>query len=443
MRKKGFFASHAKSSAALVSLGIHAVLIVIALTFVAVTVVTKEEKAFEAKPVKRPKMALKKLQVPVNIKKKKVQKPKLRKRIVVQPKMNQTMPDIKMPEISGVKGGMGGGMAGGLGGAGGVGFSMPEIKVFGIKGKGEKVFLALDSTDVMMRDEVGGMRAYSIIKEELKKIIDGLPSTALFNIAVFDHHSTVTLFPRMVPASRSNVARIEQWLDPLNKVAAGMADNAYGVRTIGPGGTVCHGDFEGGELRAVEWGNSSRSWYTPAALAMREQADTVFILTGWWGVQRYAKGDRPEWQDSKRARWEECVRKGQEMLKEENAKRRAQGEPPRVVGGGDALVLAYFPSQFESVRRPDPEYHYYSGREFAKSLHLLRKENAPRGALKSGLSKRKKESFSVNVVFFARVDDADAQGGEIENFGSFAKGCYGQVRSIAGLKAIQSSVAGE
>jgi hypothetical protein len=106
MRKKGFFASHAKSSAALVSLGIHAVLIVIALSFVAVTVITKEEKAFEAKPVKRPKMSLKKLQVPVNIKKKPTKKPKLRKRIVVQPKMNSTMPDIKMPEITGVKGGL-------------------------------------------------------------------------------------------------------------------------------------------------------------------------------------------------------------------------------------------------------------------------------------------------------------------------------------------------
>jgi hypothetical protein len=140
MKKKRFFEKHAKSSAALVSLGIHAVLIVVALSFVAVTVITKEEQAFEAKPVKRPKMALKKLQVPVNIRKKKTRKPKLRKRIVVQPKMNQSMPDIKLPEISGVKGGLGDGMAGGLGGAGGIGFSMPEIKLFGIKSKGEKVF---------------------------------------------------------------------------------------------------------------------------------------------------------------------------------------------------------------------------------------------------------------------------------------------------------------
>jgi len=442
MRKKGFFASHAKSSAALVSLGIHAVIIVVALSFVAVTVIQKEEKAFEAKPVQRPKMSLKKLQVPVNVKKKKARKPKLRKRIVVQPKMNSTMPDIKMPEITGVKGGLGAGAGGGLGGAGGVGFTMPEIEVFGIKGKGEKVLLALDADAFMMRDEVGGMRAYTLIKEELKKIIDGLPPTALFNLAVFDHHSTTTLFPGMVSASRGNVARTEQWLDPLNKVEAGMGDKAYGTKTIGPGGTVCHDDFEGGELRPVEWSNSARHWYTPAALAMQEQADTVFILTGWWGVQRYAKGKRPDWPESKRTRWEEYVREGEAMLKAENEERKARGEPPRVIRGPRLLVRAYFPSKYESVCPPHPEYYNYTAQDFAKSLHLLRKENAPRLATKSGLSKRKKDSFSVNVVFFARVGDADVQSGEIERFSSFAKLCNGEFRSLAGLEAIESSVSG-
>jgi len=112
--KKRFFAKHAKSSAALVSLGIHALIIVVALSFVAFTVMQKEEQVFEAKPVNRPRMQLKKLQVPVNIKKKKVQKPKLRKQIVVKPTVKQV--DIQLPEITGVKGGMGGGTGSGLGG---------------------------------------------------------------------------------------------------------------------------------------------------------------------------------------------------------------------------------------------------------------------------------------------------------------------------------------
>ena len=71
-KRKRFFANHSKSSAALVSLGIHGVLIVVALSFVAVTVINKPEQTFDAVKVKRPKMAIKKLQVPVKIKKKKV-----------------------------------------------------------------------------------------------------------------------------------------------------------------------------------------------------------------------------------------------------------------------------------------------------------------------------------------------------------------------------------
>ena len=74
MKKKPFFAKHANSSAALISLGIHAVLIVVALSFVAVTVIQKDDQKFEAKPVSRPHMKLKKLQVPVRLKKKKIQK---------------------------------------------------------------------------------------------------------------------------------------------------------------------------------------------------------------------------------------------------------------------------------------------------------------------------------------------------------------------------------
>ena len=68
-KKNGFFAKHAKSSAAMISLGIHAVLILVAVSFVAVTVIQKEDKKFEAKQVNRPKQRLKKLQVPVKVKK--------------------------------------------------------------------------------------------------------------------------------------------------------------------------------------------------------------------------------------------------------------------------------------------------------------------------------------------------------------------------------------
>ena len=120
LKNKKQTAVKGRSSALIVTIVVHVVFFLVAGTYVAMEVIERQETKFEGKQIVRPKMKLKKLQVPVNIKKKATNKPKLRKRIVVQPKMNSTMPDIKMPEITGVKGGLGGGIAGGLGGAGGV-----------------------------------------------------------------------------------------------------------------------------------------------------------------------------------------------------------------------------------------------------------------------------------------------------------------------------------
>ena len=118
--KKRFFLNHKKSSAMVISIAIHVLFLVLALSFVAVKVIIKEDQTFEVKEVKRPAMKLRKLQVPVK-EQKKTQAPKLRKTIVAKPK-NPTV-DIKMPEIVGVKGGTGYGRSGGLGGLG-FGFEM-------------------------------------------------------------------------------------------------------------------------------------------------------------------------------------------------------------------------------------------------------------------------------------------------------------------------------
>ncbi|MBN2163627.1 MAG: hypothetical protein JXR25_11790 [Pontiellaceae bacterium] len=111
-KKKRFFLNHKKSSAFVVSMAIHAALILIALTFVAVKVYIPAETNFEIKEVKRPRMNLRKLQVPVK-ERKKTQAPKLRQNIV-SPKISNV--SITMPEIVGVPGGMGAGTGTDLGG---------------------------------------------------------------------------------------------------------------------------------------------------------------------------------------------------------------------------------------------------------------------------------------------------------------------------------------
>lgn len=92
----------------MISLLIHAAAFLLAGMLVVFTVQHKEEKKFvPPKPVERPKMKLKKPKVKV----KKTAKPKATTRIVTKV-MRASMPDIQLPEMSGMGDGMGGGGGG-------------------------------------------------------------------------------------------------------------------------------------------------------------------------------------------------------------------------------------------------------------------------------------------------------------------------------------------
>jgi len=95
-------------SAVVLSILIHAALFLLAGMLVVFTVVKKEEKKFEPpKAVKRPKMELKKPKVRI----KKTSRPKPTTRIVT--KMNRaSLPDIQLPEMTGMGEGLGGGIEG-------------------------------------------------------------------------------------------------------------------------------------------------------------------------------------------------------------------------------------------------------------------------------------------------------------------------------------------
>ncbi|MEA2068240.1 MAG: hypothetical protein U9P12_03470, partial [Verrucomicrobiota bacterium] len=91
-----------------ISLMIHAAAFLLAGMLVVFTVVKKEEKKFvPPKPVDRPKMNLRKPKVKV----KKTSKPKATTRIVTKVK-RASMPDIQLPEMSGVTDGLAGGIGG-------------------------------------------------------------------------------------------------------------------------------------------------------------------------------------------------------------------------------------------------------------------------------------------------------------------------------------------
>ncbi len=445
-KKLAFFTSHTKSSAAVITLIVHAALFVIAIFFVAVTVIQKSEVDFEARPVSRPRMNLRKLQVPVSTKKP-PQQPKLRKQIVVKP-INKVTPDIKMPEIVGVKGGFGAG-GGGFGTGQAIGFSIPDINFFGVKGKSEKILLILNGDEAMSADSLGGAYGYEIIKKECLKLIESMPATAVFNMIVYDgNNRTFELFPQMTAASHENVQKAKDWLLPLNQVKG--ASTTYGTGTLGPGGSRVNGKYPFGRFKQERI--YPRAWNEPVFLAMQQQADTVFLLTQSWDSFNYWDRDteralRKQWdQTSDGEKWAQTVAKARKLLDEDNARRKAAGEPPRALNrNSERGVVNAYRDQLGDIRwPPNSERVSLEVSDFLDAFGEAYKAYS-QDAPKLGIQQNRKPKFSLNVIYFKQDKFKDEKAQQYSDlhegrFKALAKAFGGECSAVAGLAAIKSYV---
>ena len=437
LNKRPLFTKYSKSSAAMATLVLHALLVVGGLSYVVMVHVIPEDPAFAGHEIRRTK-PLPRIRPPMSATRPKKVTPKI-ERIPVETKFDQQMPEFSLPELPGAKGEFGGARGAAVDSLSTMGFTMPELGLFNLSAKGEKIFLILDAGPHMLVDEMGGIPAYTIIKQELLRIVDELPPTAVFNLCVFSNNRSFTLFPNLVKATESNARIASEWLMPLNGVEESVETGRYGLQTMGAGGTeqredlrVCR--FSG---RMGEHQYHQERWFRPAMLAMRQGADTVFLLTNTWGHQRVVSKDRKmsleKWYTTSAGkRWLRGVDEARVLLEEENRLRRSKGQPPRVISHGRwGLMDAYFPGV---ERPPVPEFYYFTPNDFQDAFEAVRGEAHQ---TRSGL--HREDRFTFNVVQFVPVD---SEQGKDERFYKLTKKCRGGYQTIAGLEAIRSYVKG-
>jgi hypothetical protein len=189
---------------------------------------------------------------------------------------------------------------------------------------------------------------------------------------------------------------------------------------------------------------SAWEWGIPLFEAMREQADTIFLLSAnHWGDLYYVISEGKDWNPSAKKRWEDAYKEGLKKLEEENKKRVAAGKPPRVldVNSRYAINGVYNP---DIEKPPESEKYFYVPRDFAHDLSALRaqeRENKSPTTLGLRGKRKKKEKFTVNIILFLPKDGvADAQSAKsLAKFKQLASLTGGQYRSIKGLEAIESA----
>jgi hypothetical protein len=174
--KRFLFARHAKFSALLMTLILHALLVILGFSVVVVAVNVKKERPFVVQEVGRspPPMKLTTLKVPVNIRKASPPKPRMNQPRLIKTEL-QTV-DINMSDMVGMSWDLG--LPDSGVGLSGLGLGQ-NISFFGIKGGGTHVVFILDCSQSMSGEKE------KIMRREAVRIIEDLPMGTQFAVIFF------------------------------------------------------------------------------------------------------------------------------------------------------------------------------------------------------------------------------------------------------------------
>lgn len=233
--------------------------------------------------------------------------------------------------------------------------AVPSIELMGLKSRAEKILICVDASSYLMNEERGGLDTYKVIREDIKNLINGLPSTALFNLMVFDTtHATVINFfqSNLVAATSFNKKLACTWIEPFNAdlKSIGAGRNNYTLKY----------DFIPQPPNSQFYKQDISNVYRIYQAALEQGAEAIWILTTNWvdpdrlkypwtdaETERFHKAqERYEnekekllkaagWDDDKQQEYERAekeayskgIKQARDWIAKENAKRAAKGVP--------------------------------------------------------------------------------------------------------------------
>ena len=332
------------------------------------------------------------------------------------PKINIALPQINTKiGVAGIGKGIGRGSA--LGG-GGLGMGAKAVSLFKVKASGERFLFLVDCTDRTMTDIKGGLKAYNAIRDEITKLINGLPPSIVFNVGFFDKAGPTVQFlffkQGLQAATPSAKSEFASWVKTINRDAdnVGIDNNGnYRLTKKMPRSTMNH------SLQITQ-------------VAMEQKADAAFIISGSWtdlyeNVRRSPDKKELDWLKKERDKAKKAYEKaGWDRAKlREYAKESAQWtrdaqlaykayQEKRVKSGGNRqLGTDYykwaqknFKDQPEGPEGDAPEKYtpgnykfFYEKKEVQAYLRSVIDENYGTGA------SRKK--YSMNLIVFMGDDE--------------------------------------
>jgi hypothetical protein len=263
------------------------------------------------------------------------------------------------------KDGLGTGFGSGTG-AGGLGLGTSNVSFFGLTAKGERIAFIVDLSRSMVEDDKGGLNGITVLKTELKEMVEKLNDGTFFNLIFFDDHVDV-FKPQLVIAKAGTKKEADAFISPYYaEYGKELLQNYSEDKRAWPSATHLHNYsmpmLASRRKYVSDGGNKNSQIDAPLVAAFQMQADTIFIISDGYPIfERALFGKELEELQKREAEVQEksakITAKEREKIDKankethekywkevdaENAKRARRGLPPKVLEEGGPAGIGFF-----------------------------------------------------------------------------------------------------
>jgi hypothetical protein len=154
-----------------------------------------------------------------------------------------------------------------------VGFGLSKVDFFGTRGRAEKLLLIMDASPTMVSESRGGLFAYEALLEEVRLLINELRSSTLFNFILHDQHQMIPYQKTLVPATATHKTNVLEWVASIN-----TQTHQLGLIDVAPTPPNPPGSYE-----IPMHTNDITGWLKAAQYGAALQPEIIFYLSGDWG----------------------------------------------------------------------------------------------------------------------------------------------------------------
>ena len=186
---------------------------------------------------------------------------------------------------SGVGMGSGSGMATSMGGGTGLGGrGFMSLSFLGSTTQNvSKIVFVVDTSKPVMAEEKGGFRAFTIIREEIMRLVGRLPPSSKFNVVLYEgtysdgNELNMNVFgTELVPATSENKKEFFNWMSPVNSTLDRLGPSSALSRTAWRRKPLPDNSGVNPLFRPPVWARAAHA-------ALEQQPDVIYVITGTAG----------------------------------------------------------------------------------------------------------------------------------------------------------------